>query len=353
MSRFEIGEAKLDGRFGAVDVNQVEPFELLGLALGLAGGGGVGAILGDEGFELPPLGERRGVDALVVRAPLFDIRQIGLDVAGIHRELAAGELERVRAGLLEKLAVVRNDQEAAVEIAQKPLEQHLRAQVEEVRRLVENQQIRIVQQQRGELGARLPTAGEFADRAIEHGVGELELPGDFAAAPVGLAAVAHQEFANGFAGLERIVLPQVADAQLAAADDFAGVEFFVAQQDAAERRFAGPVAADQADFLVIGQGAAGTVEQVLIAVALMGIDKLENDWHVSGQSSKFMKDKETGRGETKRRSGRDDSLSLVVCRSPSLLVLTTSMGSNSPADDNRESTSDAKQRPANQSPYRT
>ena len=274
LPHFEIGKAKLDGRFGAVDVNQVEPFELLGLALGLAGGGGVGAILGDEGFELPPLGERRGVDALVVRASLFDVGEIGLDGARVHRELAAGDFERVIAGLLEKLAVVRNDQEAAVEVAEKPFEQHLRAQVEEVRRLVEDQQVRIVEQQGGEFGARLPTAGELLDRAIEHGIGKLKLPGDFAAAPVGLAAVAHQEFANRFAGLERIVLPQIADAQLAAADDFAGVEFFVAQEDAAERRLARPVAADEADFLVIGQRAARPIEQVLVAVALMGIDKL-------------------------------------------------------------------------------
>ena len=135
----------------------------------------------------------------------------------------------MRAGLLEELAVVRDDQAAGVEMLQEMLEQHLRAQVEEVRRLVEDQQVRIVQQQRGQLGPRLPAAGELADRPVEHGVGKLKLPGHLAAAPVGLAAVAHEKLADRFAGQERIVLPQVAEPQLAAADDFAGVELFVAQ----------------------------------------------------------------------------------------------------------------------------
>ena len=52
------------------------------------------------------------------------------------------------------------------------------------------------------------------------------------------------------------MLPQVAEPQLLAADDFAGVEFLVAQQDAAERALAGAVAADEADLLVVGQRAA-------------------------------------------------------------------------------------------------
>ena len=69
---------------------------------------------------------------------------------------------------LQKLAVVRDDQAAGPKLAEKPFQQHLRAQIEKVGRLVENQQVRIVQQQRGQLGARLPAAGELADRPIEH-----------------------------------------------------------------------------------------------------------------------------------------------------------------------------------------
>ena len=48
---------------------------------------------------------------------------------------------------------------------------------------------------------------------VEVGPLQLELPGDFAALPVGLAAVAHQEFERGLAGQKRIVLAQVAQPQ--------------------------------------------------------------------------------------------------------------------------------------------
>ena len=69
-----------------------------------------------------------------------------------------------------------------------------------------------------------------------------------------------------------------------AADDFARVELLFAQQHAAERRFAGPVAADEADLLIVGQRAARPVEQRLLAVAFVGVDELENDGHVEGRS---------------------------------------------------------------------
>ena len=126
------------------------------------------------------------------------------------------------------------------------------------------------------------------------GVGELKLPGDLAAPPVGLAAVAHQEVADRLAGEERIVLPQVAEPELAAADDFAGVELFVAQQDAAEGRFAGAVAADEADLLIVGQRAARAVEQVLVAVAFVGV----LSWRTTGTG------KILGASEVQRYGGR-------------------------------------------------
>ena len=85
--------------------------------------------------------------------------------------------------------------------------------------------------------------------------------------------------------MKRIVLPQIAEPQLAAADDFAGVEFFVAQQDAAERRFAGAVAADQADLLIVGQATARPIEQRLVAVALVGIANGNQRGHISWRGS--------------------------------------------------------------------
>jgi hypothetical protein len=127
---------------------------------------------------------------LVIVAALFEVGEVGVDVAGVHRELPARQLERVRAGALQKFAVVRDDEAAAVEVPQEVLEEHLRAQVEEVGRLVEDEHVRVVQQEGGELGARLPAARKLAHGAIEHGVGELKLPGHLAAPPLWLATVA-------------------------------------------------------------------------------------------------------------------------------------------------------------------
>jgi hypothetical protein len=77
-------------------------------------------------------------------------------------------------------------------------------------------------------------------------------------------------------------LTQIAEAELAAADHFAGVEFFLAQEDAAEGRLAGAVAADEAHLLVVGERAAGAVEEVLVAIAFVGVVELEDYGHARG-----------------------------------------------------------------------
>src|SRR5262245_8006615 len=97
---------------------------------------------------------------------------------------------------------------------QKMLEQNLRSQVEKVGRLVEQEQVGLMQQQRRQLDPRLPAAGQFGNRAIEHGSLELKLTGHLSAFPVGLPAVAHQEFVRRLARQERIVLSQIPEAQL-------------------------------------------------------------------------------------------------------------------------------------------
>ena len=149
------------------------------------------------------------------------------------------------------------------------------------------------------------------------------------------------------------MLPQVANAELAAADDFAGVELFVTEQYAAERRFAGAVATDQADLLIVGQGAAGAVEQILVTVALMGIDQLEDDGHRWNGGGRTMKDKETRRRGDKETLGASrfaESRCLPVSKSPCLDYVEGGR-IRQPMITTR--TLNAKQRPANQSPYCT
>jgi len=57
--------------------------------------------------------------------------------------------------------VVGNDQAGFLIVAEKMFQQNLRPQIEKVRRLVEEQQVWLVEQQSGELDACLPTAGEL------------------------------------------------------------------------------------------------------------------------------------------------------------------------------------------------
>ena len=61
---------------------------------------------------------------------------------------------------------------------------------------------------------------------------DLELPGHFAAPPVWLAAVPHQEFQGGFVRQEWVVLPQVTEAEVRVADHLAAVQFLFAEQNA-------------------------------------------------------------------------------------------------------------------------
>lgn len=54
-------------------------------------------------------------------------------------------------------------------------------------------------------------------------------------------------------------------------NDVAAVEFFFAEEDFQKGTFSGSVAADKADFDVIGEGGIGVIEKNLIAVTFDGV----------------------------------------------------------------------------------
>src|SRR5205823_1382370 len=101
----------------------------------------------DEIFQMPALGQDGGVRALVVLAALPLIFEKRIDLAGIHRKLSAREIERVAARCAEEGPIVRDDQAGLFVVPQEVFEQDLGAQVEEVGRLVEQQQIRLVEKE--------------------------------------------------------------------------------------------------------------------------------------------------------------------------------------------------------------
>ena len=65
---------------------------------------------------------------------------------------------------------MRNHQDGPGIIQQVALQPQQREQVEVVGRLVEHQQVRLHDQQAGEVGAHDPAAGVFAGRAVEIGL---------------------------------------------------------------------------------------------------------------------------------------------------------------------------------------
>ena len=213
----------------------------------------------------------------------------GIDLARIHRQRSGGEVERLVARGPEKGPVVRDDQAGLAVAAEEVLEQDLGPQVEKVGRLVEQEEIRLVEEQGGELHTGLPTAGEFRHRTGESGSLDLELARHLAALPVGLAAVAHQEVEGRLTGVKGVVLPQVADSQPRMPHDLPGVEFLLTENHSEQGALAGAIAADEAHPPVVGDRRRGLIEEHLVAIPLAGVFDVEEDSHRMGWGAGVVK----------------------------------------------------------------
>ncbi len=110
LARLDARRADAGRRLVAGDLRQFQLLELLALRLRQRRRCGAGLVPGDEVFQVPPLGQDRVVRALLVLALLPLELQIGIDLAGKRRQLAARQVERVVAGGAEKRPVVGDDQ---------------------------------------------------------------------------------------------------------------------------------------------------------------------------------------------------------------------------------------------------
>jgi hypothetical protein len=95
-----------------------------------------------------------------------------LDVVG--RQLAAFQLPDLGAHGLEKVAIVRDDQERARIARDERLEPSNGIDVEVVRRLVEDDPVGLFEERLREQGAGSLTTGELAQGTVEVGLGERE-----------------------------------------------------------------------------------------------------------------------------------------------------------------------------------
>ena len=170
------------------------------------------------------------------------------------------DLEDAGRDLIEEVPVVRDDdQRAAVafQIALQPLEH---ADVQMVRRLVQQQDIRFLQQQGSHGQARAFSAGERADRLVEIVVRERQAAQDAAQAlVVGISVALFKRgfllvrrgfrdlFSHGASVWEVIPLLQIAEACAALEVQFTAVGGQFACKDAHQRALARAVRADDAD----------------------------------------------------------------------------------------------------------
>ena len=161
LPRLDEGRADAGRRLVGVDLHGFQFFELLAFAAGAGGRAGPGLVLGDELLQVTPLGQHGRIAPFVVLAALLLVFEEVVDLAGKHGQLAARQVERVAASGPQKGPVVRDDQAGLLVVAEKVLQQNLGPQIEKVGGLVEQQQIRLVQQKRGQLDARLPAAREL------------------------------------------------------------------------------------------------------------------------------------------------------------------------------------------------
>src|SRR6202045_4479871 len=259
-----------------------------GLGFGLAGLGARRDPFG-LGFELAPA--RLLLAAFLAKTFLLLIQPGGI-IAFVGDAAAAIEFENPPCYIVEKIAVVGDDQDRAGISAQMSLKPVDRLRVEMVGRLVEEQKLRLFKKQLAERDAAALAAGKCSDRRIAGRTAErvhclidlrIEIPkalgldlvlqsGHFIG---GLVGIVHRELIvavedrlflgdalNHIAAriktvVELWLLRQIADARAFGDETLAGKLLVDPGHDPQKRRFARPVNAEDAD---LGVGIEGKID---------------------------------------------------------------------------------------------
>ena len=144
----------------------LDPLQLLAAVLGL----GVLLAVGVAADEILRLLD---FDLLLLVGPRLDQQPLGLllpvgrEVAGVRLDRAVEQLQRAVGHLVEEVAVVADDDHRRRAFQQELFEPLGGLDVEVVRRLVEDHQVRLGQQQLGQHQAVLLAAAEGRDRLLE------------------------------------------------------------------------------------------------------------------------------------------------------------------------------------------
>ena len=146
--------------FGRLDL--VHPLDLLELALGLRGLGVLGAEAVDEFHQAADLALLVFVGGQLLLLVGLALEQILVIAAAVTDQPALADLDDAADKLVQELAIVRDDQNRAGVAFQILLEPEQRFEVEVIGRLVQQQQVRLLRQQPGQVRAHHPAAAHLA-----------------------------------------------------------------------------------------------------------------------------------------------------------------------------------------------
>ena len=218
------------------------------------------------------LGPGRGLQPRAFRAPLFKL----VVAAGVERQLAFAQVQDGVDRIVQKPAVVADDQRRMRVFLEPRLEPERALEVEVVGGLVQQQQLGLREQSRRERHPHAPAAGEFRHRTRQIGGGEAEPAQDFrrargraigvdldqpvvdVAQPFGLGGfelgvqrfplhIGRQDRVQEADRRGRMLLIDRCDPGRLRHADLAAVRDQLAQDQLEQRGFSDPVAPDQAD----------------------------------------------------------------------------------------------------------
>ena len=315
-------ERKVDRLFFRRNLDALDLLQFLDAALHLLGLGRLVAEAVDEDFEL--------LDAVALvavggRQLLVALRLLGEElvvVAGVEPEALVPDFGDLVDRDVEKVAVVRDQHEGVRIVLQIFFQPVAGFEIEMVRRLVEQQQVGLLQKKLGEGEAHLPSAGEFVGQARPVFFREAQAHQDASDFGFDRVAVAGAEFVfdavvavgdgvvfragvvefrhavrerfefrfhgaqvvedrhalgeDAAAGEREAVLRKISGGRAFGDDEAAVVEGVHAGEDLHERGLAGAVAADQADAVAGRDEPVRVFEEEFVAETFSGAGELNH-----------------------------------------------------------------------------
>ena len=282
-------------RIGArrwLDVVDLDLFDLLGARRGLAGLGFVGGEAAHEFLQLGNLVFRFRVVGQLLVARLGRGEHVFVVVARINLQGAVIHVGHVGADLVQEVAIMGNDDHGGVALVEHVFQPANRVDVQVIRRLVEQQDVRVREQRLRQQHAQLPAWRDIAHRALMQVNGDTGAQQQFARARFGRVAVVfgnlafqlgrlhvvvvrrfrvrvnrvalldggphfrvahHDDVEDAHVFKRKLVLAQLAQALVGIEHDVAARRVQVAAQDLHERRLAAAVRADQAIAVAVAE----------------------------------------------------------------------------------------------------